>query len=538
MNAPVVTSLGHAGLRVDAPGLRLLCDPWLSPGGTFLGSWFTFPDNEHMRRPDVLDVDWVAVSHEHLDHLDLPLLATLAASVRIVIPKYPAPIMRNRIADAGLAQVVIELEPWRRLALNDRGDWITVIPEQSPMCHDAAILIWAAGHSVLHANDARLSVAQLRRVAAEVGGQIDLMGVQMSGASWHPICYEYPPDVRRQISAEKRNGKFKAVTRLLRSAPPRIAMPYAGPPCFLDPDLAHHNDSIPEPGVFPDQAQAMAFLEQRLPGQRCVSLLPGDRIDLESGQVERDPTWDGFSFSDVTDYLAAYADRRRAEIEQVHRCYPDPPAGSGLRERFVEHFERLGGLSGYFLRRIGMTMRFEVSGADGGTWDVSIGPDRLEVLPEPSDLPPQYRIRVAARWLEPVLAGRMHWEDLFLSLRISAWREPDIYNDYLMGLLKHADRAALDAVEQYETSRDVSATITVREGGSAWQISRYCTHAGEDLSEGAVVHDGVLRCLGHNFDFDLETGRCLNARCDPLLSREISATRVSTTRGRVSTTYG
>jgi L-ascorbate metabolism protein UlaG (beta-lactamase superfamily) len=85
MDVPVVTSLGHAGLRIDAPGLRLLCDPWLSPGGTFLGSWLQFPDNSHLRRPDILDCDWVAISHEHLDHLDLPLLQRLPASVRLLV---------------------------------------------------------------------------------------------------------------------------------------------------------------------------------------------------------------------------------------------------------------------------------------------------------------------------------------------------------------------------------------------------------------------------------------------------------------------
>ena len=56
----------------------------------------------------------------------------------------------------------------------------------------------------------------------------------------------------------------------------------------------------------------------------------------------------------------------------------------------------------------------------------------------------------------------------------------------------------------------------------AWEVSRYCPHAGEDLSHGAVIRDGVLRCLGHNFDFDLATGECLNARCDPLVSRSVA----------------
>lgn len=517
MNGPTVTALGHAGLRIDAPGLRMLCDPWLSPSGTFMGSWFQFPDNSHLRRPDILDCDWVAISHEHLDHLDLPLLASLPSRVRIVIPRYPSSNMRRRLAE--LPHVIIELDAWERLALNDRGDWVTVIPEQSPMCHDAAILVFTAGHAVMHTNDARLSVAQVRRAAAEVDRQIDLMGVQMSGASWHPICYEYPPEVIARISKEKRNAKFKAVSRLLRSAPPRIALPYAGPPCFLDPALSHHNAAMREPGIFPDQAQAAAFLAQRLPKQETVTLLPGDRLDVATGGVLADEHWTGFSYADTEDYLADYAERRREEIAKVYAAYPDPPAGSGLPQRFSAHFERLGGLSDYFLRRIGMTVRFEVDGDDGGTWDVELGPEQARVSLAPGPVPPQYRLRMAARWLDAVLTGQMRWEDLFLSLRVSAWREPDVYNDYLVGLLKHADRDALEAIERFETTRDPEDTVVVGHGGDRWEVSRYCPHAGEDLAEGSVIERGVLRCLGHNFDFDLTTGECLNARCDPLVSR-------------------
>ena len=68
------------------------------------------------------------------------------------------------------------------------------------MSHDAAVLLQVAGRSVLHTNDARLSLAQTRRAAAEVGAPIDLMGLQMSGASWHPVCYEYDDVDRERIS--------------------------------------------------------------------------------------------------------------------------------------------------------------------------------------------------------------------------------------------------------------------------------------------------------------------------------------------------
>ena len=518
MDAPLVTSTGHAGLRVETADLRLLFDPWLT-GSAFLGSWYPLPDNRFMLTASTLDCDWVAVSHEHQDHLDLPLLASLPDRVRVVIPRYPSAHLRTLLRDAGVAHVV-EVGAWERLALNDKGDWLTVIPEVSPMCHDSGILVVANGYAVLHMNDARLSVAQLRRAATEAGrDQLDFLGVQMSGASWHPICYDYPADVVTRVSAQKRISKFRSVTRLVRNTRPLTVAPYAGPPCFLDPEVGRHNRGIPEPGIFPDPAQATAWLRDKLPMQRSLHLLPGDSVDVGSASVAREPRWETSPYDALDGYLADYADRRAAEIAADRAAYPDPDGTVGLADLAEEHFARLGELSPYFLARIGFVLRFEVDGPEGGRWDVQLGPDTVRMDRGGRAASPAYRIRVASRWLWPVLSGRIGWEDLFLSLRFSAARDPDTYNDYLVGLLKHADAAALAAVERYEVRRDPNETVEVADGDRRFRVSRYCPHAGEDLREGAVVTGGVLRCLAHNFEFDLSSGACLNARCDPISAR-------------------
>jgi UDP-MurNAc hydroxylase len=178
--------------------------------------------------------------------------------------------------------------------------------------------------------------------------------------------------------------------------------------------------------------------------------------------------------------------------------------------------ESLGLLSHYFLARIGLNLRLEVHGAVEGVWDTHLGPEGVRVDLDGGRGPADYRLTLDGRWLDGVVSGRTRWEELLLSLRFSARREPDVYNDYLVGLLKHADWAALRAVEDFETTRDSQETITVDVAGEPVRIGRYCPHAGEDLAETSVVHDGRLRCLGHNFEFDLATGECVNARCEPL----------------------
>lgn len=530
---PVVTFLGHAGLRVEARGWRLLADPWFARTGAFLGAWHQFPRNDHLDTPDMLDVDWVAVSHEHLDHMDLSVLTLLPERTRVLIPRYPSSAFRDRLLEGGVARVV-ELEPWQPFPLDTHGSWITAIPEHSPMCHDAALLIVADDHSILNCNDARLTAAQARRAKHLVGGRLDVMTVQTSGASWHPICYAYPAEVRQQIEAEKRISKFRSVLRLVRATAPELAVPFAGPPCFLDPELRHFNDSLRPPGVFPDAEQATAWLREHAPRQDWACFRPGDRLDLATGAVTRDPVSARFSYTEgLAEYLDRYAADRADAIASVHAAAPAP--GPELAELFRAHFSRLGTLSPYFLTRIGMTVRFEVTGEYGGVWDVRMDADGLtvdldagtgagtEAGTEAGAAVPEYTFRVAGRWLGAVLSGRVAWEDLLLSLRLTARRDPDRYNDYLIGLLKHANEPALRAIEEYETGRERDERIVVRDGERSYEIGRYCPHAGEDLAVGSIVDDGVLHCLAHNFRFSLETGECVNARCERLTSRPLAA---------------
>jgi UDP-MurNAc hydroxylase len=415
---------------------------------------------------------------------------------------------------------IVELEPWAQFPLDTQGSWITAIPEQSPMCNDSAFLIVADGHSVLDCNDARLTAAQARRAAHLAGGRLDVMAVQTSGASWHPICYSYPPDVRALIEEQKRVSKLRAVHRLVRATRPALAVPFAGPPCFLDEPLRHFNDSLQAPGIFPDAEQARDWLAEHLPDQQWRSFRPGDRLDLDTATVTPDPVSARFSYDSgdgagIAAYLDRYAADRRDALAAVYAAHPDP--GPELAAEFAEHFSTLGTLSPYFLTRIGMTVRFAVTGPNGGDWDVRMDSDGLTVDLQGSTPTAEYTFTVQGRWLQAVLRGQIGWEDLLLSLRLSARRDPDRYNDYLIGLLKHANEPALAAVEAYETGRDTGERIQL----AGYELERYCPHAGEDLTVGAVVVDGVLHCLGHNFTFDLRTGECLNARCQPLTTRQL-----------------
>lgn len=505
----LITGLGHAGLKIEAAGNVILVDPWFAPEGAFQASWFPFPDNIGLLADAAIaSPDAVIISHEHLDHLDVWFLNQLPIEVPIFIPRYPSRALRNKLAAAGDRRIV-EIPEWKQ---------VEVVPSiflffvcESPMNHDSAIIVQSGGNTLLNINDARLFPVQLREICLKVGGNVDVLSFQGAGASWFPICYEYPPERRRELSAKKRRAKLNYCFRIMQTVKPSVGIPFAGPPVFLDPVLTRHNSEM-EGGIFPDQQQVVDWLIARGIAN-TVLLLPGDVWDVRSGKRAPNLSWKGFRFEERSEYLEDYAKRRRPHIEEVLNRHPTPT--EDLWPRFTSYFEELLELSGYFNKRIDMRVGFEIGGPGGGGWAVDFRRGREGVVQTLEDTAYEYRLE--SRWLGPLLSRDCPWEDFLLSLRFTARRSPDRYNDHLLGLLKFADAHALNRVEQFERSMANDDQIEIVHEGRIYRLQRYCPHAGTDLANtGEFLPGGILRCLAHHYEFDLTTGACLTSMCPPL----------------------
>ena len=110
--------LGQSGCRVDAGGVRLYLDPYLSNSVAEL-------DGADLERlvpiafpPDrVNDADWVLITHAHIDHCDpqtLPALAAASPGARLV---GPLPVVQ-RLRDWGIdpGRIILATEQWTDLA--------------------------------------------------------------------------------------------------------------------------------------------------------------------------------------------------------------------------------------------------------------------------------------------------------------------------------------------------------------------------------------------------------------------------------------
>lgn len=458
----------------------------------------------------------MVISHEHLDHVDGWFLERLAAHVPVYVPQYPSPVLRAKVL-AGGDRPVHEIPAWeeRQVAPDIRVIFVT---EESPMNHDAAMVIRVGDETLLNMNDARLTARQLRKIRSTVGGTVEVAAIQGAGASWYPVCYRYDEERKRELSARKRSAKLRYVAKVTELVEPAVTLPFAGPPAFLDADLRFANDEMGPQGIFPDQQQVATWLVDETDRYEVAVLLPGDSWDTASG-IAADAHWSGFSFDDREAYIESYAARRRPHIEAVRSRYPDPDRD--LFDEFRHYFDRVLAMSAYFNESIDINVGFAITGPGGGDWSVDFRSGRESVARHIEDA--QYTYQFASRWLPAILTGEIPWEDFFLSLRFEAWRDPDVYNDHLLGLLKFAWPDALEAVESYERQDADDATIDIEVEGVTYRIDRYCPHAGQDLREtGEVLPGGILRCLGHHFEFDLTTGECVNGRSRPIASTVIS----------------
>lgn len=153
-----LTFVGHATFLLQLGGQTLLVDPnfanWL-----VLVKRLRVPGVE---LPSLPPVDWVLITHAHMDHLNRPSLRRIVGHTRRATGRAPGIILPSRtkdlVRDIEFSQVV-ELERWESFQAGQLK--ITQTPARhwgARMIHDThrgfgGYVIEGAGHSVYHSGD-------------------------------------------------------------------------------------------------------------------------------------------------------------------------------------------------------------------------------------------------------------------------------------------------------------------------------------------------------------------------------------------------
>lgn len=500
-----VEFLGHAGLCIDSGKTKLLMDGWFSREGGFDAAWYQLPANHHLGDRDWSDINGLIVSHEHPDHLDAQFLRKVPASVPLHIVSYGSPLFaRKLLRTTGRTPKVLPTGKQHQI-----GDiQVRIWTEASPMQQDSVWVFRHGNHSIVHTVDSRLNPDQLDEILEFIGREPDLLLLQCAGASWYPMVYEnYSDDTKHMRGMRKREQKLSYALSVANRLKPGTVVCCAGPPAFLDDSLRYANadPSFPTPG------ESCEWFKSKGYAGFVEGPLPGDRLDLASGQWTKDPAMhDVFAWEHTTQYIDDYARRMQPHIAEVYGR-ADALRIEDMDAVVCDHFTRMLALNPYFNERINMTMCLDIEGPEGGVWLVDFR-GKGSVRRANRDDEYQTRYRFHSRWLKRILVDAVPWEDFLLSLRFSAYRNPDVYNDHWLGLMKFNDAASLQAVEEYEKRESDETIVVTAPNGSRYEIARYCPHAGAALDE-APIEGHTITCLNHHYEFDLDTGKCFSGNC-------------------------
>ena len=116
-----------------------------------------------------------------------------------------------------------------------------------------------------------------------------------------------------------------------------------------------------------------------------------------------------------------------------------------------------------------------------------------------------YNFSFESKYAELIFDGKLQWEELFLSLKFSAERSPDVHNEPLMIFLKYADIPSFINYQKFYTSTMLDETFELKRNGEIYEVQRYCPHAFGDLSKGLIDGDDIY-CPLHNWCFSLSDG--------------------------------
>ena len=512
-----ITYLGHAGFVVESGETLLIIDPWLGRNGAFDRAWFQFPRNRHLL-DDLLGKAAGAkhlglyVSHEHEDHFCQTTLAALSRFAPIVIiAQYRGRDFAELVRSCGFADIR-ELDDGAATGFHDLE--VRIFIDESGINRDSAILVTdGSGRKFLNFNDCKIfdRCTLLHKLYAP----IDVFTCQFTGATMHPVCYDYDDAAYRTISRRKRQAKFLGVRTAIERLRPAVYVPSAGPAAFLDPALFHVNFE-PE-GVFPKSWEFKAYLEKNRCPAKVVELAPGGSLDVAVDIREGGARFH-FDPQDLRAYLTGYqADVMASAGADASRADPAP-----LLHDLVAALQRKLDVYADVKDRLKMrsNIYFGLDEVDGyikvdfaGCQVTQVG-DIAEAA--------YYLHRTSLRRLQPLIAGEMSWEAYFLTFRFRNRRVPDEY-DSGINMFLFADPANYRfGLEQLIRHREGRERIRVAlPNGEGYEINRFCPHQGADLKY-ALIEGGTLVCPRHYWRFDLANGGKCQANEDTIRAMRLA----------------
>ena len=425
-----LTYFGQACTLIEAGGLRILTDPWLTEGA-YLGTWFhTHVLAEAGVTPETFpsEIDYLFLSHEHQDHTDVAALKYFQPDKPVLICQFPNHKFRNLLQQVGFTDIR-EIAPGGTVELGE-GVSATIFGT-AEYVNDSAILVEHDGVRVFNETDCKLSYQDLRRIGRS---GVDIGFFMFSGANWFPMVYDYPDSVMIELVRRRRRYLLQSLVERVRITKPRVAVPAAGPVSILDPKMLWLNDE--SRGIFIDPELAVRELQRVGVPTEPLYMIATDVWDSETGFSRRAPA----NLQIPRDrYIREASERMSGRIAELRAA--EPPADPRLPTLLPKYFQELvAAQTPLVRRRINAKMALSIHGEQGGEWTIDFSDCGSYFVKEGIAPDWTYKLELEDKLISPFITGEEpFFEDLLLSMRFRAARRPDQFNEPLYHFLYDPD---------------------------------------------------------------------------------------------------
>ena len=458
---------------------------------------------------------FIYISHEHLDHFDTDFLNSIDnQNICFIFPKFKRTYLEKWFDSYKCKTKYILLD--QEEILIDESLKFTLFVEDCELNRDSGILIKMDEFVIYNGNDCKYDEIDL----ISKYGDVDVFCQQFSGATWHPICYDYSEKDYNNITEKKRTSKKKLILRYIEKLNVKMYIPCAGPPVLLDPELIEISKK--EFTIFPRANWIKDILTKETPNVFCEIFMPGDIFNINNYKfIELNKNRvDDYNYTEYLNYLQQYQNDYKQLFEEraiENAKINDEEVFFKLTKVIQDKLDIIKNLK---FKEIFPTY-IKLSNFNKYI-RINFNEKKIEIVDKILESYKVYVLETYGWQINKVLTGLLSWDSFHLSLRSKLYRKPDEFQTMLNAFIFH-ENEDLERTFKYMISlTDSKEKIKIKTpNGEYYEMCKKCPHQGQNLEIAEIEDSHIIICPKHCWKFDLDNeGKCLTNN-DTLQSKKI-----------------
>jgi L-ascorbate metabolism protein UlaG (beta-lactamase superfamily) len=416
MTALNVEYVGHACLLINSDDEFLITDPWFT-NPVMANSWYHVPAYSRAIQ-DLPPLDYIYVSHEHADHLDLPALRQLTPDATIIIPSFGDGKLEKSLSDANLSQSVISLQDGE--IHTTRGGAKLAIYQADTGSKDSSLVIAKGNTCVYNHTDNWITSEKMLSIGEQ--WDVDIAFQCYAGVGSFPAYMLWPLDYRIALGEKKKIQLFERMKEAVLALKAKTVVPFGASFGYLRPETIWLNKVCAT-----DPVECRDWLKSNGVTAPITLMDHGDTWSKSDGRNDGAVRHSLMVTEEtIKDYSEHYADTilRKRNEESIPAKY------LSLNDEILgEYLNAWVTAEGARFTELPLGIQFYITGAQGITWSVDFSATENIVSRKILQRPNLFLSLTEIELFNGLLHRHYSLTDLYLSSRIQMNRFPyDVYH--------------------------------------------------------------------------------------------------------------